>query len=108
MTGVIHINSPATIAIRRIMRCPTCERRRRFAAWDALWYGPTWACLGCGDRFGDGERLERPFARGWRQESKQRARETWDQAVRLLSPEHRAWLDGQLALHREDTDREQT
>jgi hypothetical protein len=95
--STVHICRPATIAVRRITYCPTCERRRRFAAFDALWYGPTWACLGCGERFGDGERLERPFKPRWREESKKRARELWDEAVRLSSPEHRAWLGEQMA-----------
>jgi hypothetical protein len=88
---------PSSIAVRRIAHCPTCNRRRRFAAVDQLWYGPTWTCLGCGDRWCDGERLERPFRRGWRVESRRQARETWEQAVRAGSPEHHAWLAEQMA-----------
>lgn len=100
----VHINRPATIAIRRIMPCPTEGVRRRFAAHDALWYGPTWTCLGCGDSFGDGERLERPFKPRWRQEAKARARELWEQGVRCGSPEHLAWLDEQIAPYRHTED----
>ena len=30
------------------------------------WYGWDVACLHCGESWGDGERIERPFAPGWR------------------------------------------
>jgi hypothetical protein len=100
----VHINRPATIAIRRIMPCPTEGLTRRFAAFDALWYGPTWTCLGCGDSWGDGERLQRPFKPRWRREAKTRARELWEQGVRCGSPEHRAWLDEQMAPYRPTDD----
>lgn len=90
-----------TIAIRRITNCPTEGRRRRFAAFDALWYGPTWTCLGCGDSWGDGERLERPFRPRWRQEAKQRAAKLWQQGVRLGGPEHMAWLNAQIKAEQE-------
>jgi len=33
------------------------------------WYGPSVTCLGCGESYQDGERCERPFARGWRKKS---------------------------------------
>ena len=100
----IHINRPATIALRRVMPCPTEGVTRRFAASDALWYGPTWTCLGCGDSWGDGERLERPFKPRWRAEAKGRARRLWAEGVRLGSPEHLAWLDEQMAPYRRTED----
>lgn len=62
---------------RRVFHCPTCDRRRRFYGTFAHWYGWTWTCLACGDRWQDGERGERPFMRGWRAESMARARKGW-------------------------------
>jgi hypothetical protein len=40
-----------------------------------MWYGETTYCLSCGERWEDGERSERPFRRGWREESLRCARE---------------------------------
>lgn len=54
---------------KRRVRCSTCEKRTTFFWWSEPWYGPTWTCLACGDRWSDGERLERPFKPRWRQES---------------------------------------
>jgi hypothetical protein len=105
MTGLLHINVPDSIAVRRISYCPTCDKRRRFSGTDALWYGPIWTCLGCGDRWSDGERLERPFKRGWREASRRDARKVWDTAVRLSGPEHRMWLDAQLTAEQEAVER---
>lgn len=31
------------------------------------WYDPLISCLKCGDQWSGGERLARPFARGWRE-----------------------------------------
>jgi len=58
---------------RRIRDCPTENAPRRMLGEFAAYYGWTITCLGCGDRWMDGERGERPFARGWRQESIARA-----------------------------------
>lgn len=93
----LHINRPDSIAVRRIMHCPTCDCCRRFSAVDQLWYGPSWTCLACGDGWSEGERLERPFRRDWRKESRRRARETWARAVRVSGPDHLAWLQRQMA-----------
>lgn len=57
-----------------VVPCPTCERRRRMWMEHAAWYGPLLTCLSCGDSWQDGERLMRPFARGWRQRSIDAAR----------------------------------
>jgi len=54
---------------RRIRDCPTENAPRRMVGSFAAYYGWTITCLGCGDRWQDGERGERPFARGWRQRS---------------------------------------
>lgn len=87
----VHICQPATVTFRSVRHCPTCGRRRRFVGVAAVWYGATWTCLGCGDSWGDGERIERPFARGWRQRSIDIARRRWaaapsaDEARRLFA-----------------------
>lgn len=54
--------------------CPTCNRPRRMLAQFQEWYGTTWTCAGCGDRWMDGERGERPFCPGWRKQSIEYAR----------------------------------
>ena len=64
--------------------------------WLAPWYGWTLTCLGCGDRWLDGERLERPFMRGWRQEAIRRAAEHYTHALSgaaLHSATQRVMLD---------------
>lgn len=66
--------------IRTMRRCPCCNRLAPFAGFSQEWYGPTWTCLRCGDSFADGERLPRPFARGWRKANIWRARHYWDLA----------------------------
>jgi hypothetical protein len=90
------ICSPPKFPLRRIMRCPTCAQRRRFAGYDQAWYGPTWTCCGCGDSWGDGERLERPFRRGWRPDAIQRAKRIWDGAGAFTRRDWHAWLIEQI------------
>ncbi len=51
---------------RSIRECPTEGKPARMVDAFAPWYGWTNYCTGCGDRWQDGERGERPFARGWR------------------------------------------
>lgn len=53
--------------------CPTCEELTDFLVYWQEWYGWTKICLACGERWQSGERLERPFERGWRDESVQHA-----------------------------------
>jgi predicted RNA-binding Zn-ribbon protein involved in translation (DUF1610 family) len=66
----VHVTVARVIEARVvIVPCPTCERRRRMWMENCAWYGPHWTCLSCGDSWQDGERLMRPFARGWRQQS---------------------------------------
>jgi hypothetical protein len=89
---------PSAINVRKILDCPTCRRRRRFAGFDTPpWYGITLTCCACGDTWTDGERAERPFARGWRVKSAKKAKATWAAAVRYGSPEHRAFVHAQIA-----------
>lgn len=55
-------------------RCPTCDRDRRMLGQFQEWYGTTWTCTGCGDRWNDGEMEPRPFCPGWRKERIENAR----------------------------------
>ncbi len=72
--SIVHIHAPPVKNFCALNTCPTCERPRRMLGQFAEWYGTTWTCLGCGDRWMDGECGERPFARGWRQQSIRHAR----------------------------------
>lgn len=95
------ICQPPTMDVRLIRDCPTCKRRRRFAGFDSPpWYGITLTCCACGDTWSDGERLERPFLRGWRMKSAAKAKATWATAVRYGSPGHRKFVRTQLAVWR--------
>ncbi len=94
MTAVIC--RTGTFPRRQVAHCPTCKQRRRFAGYDAAWYGTRWTCCGCGDSWGDGEMLPRPFARGWRAEAIARAKRIWAEAAGLTRADHRAWLQAEL------------
>ena len=72
---------------RRVRFCPVELRRRRFAAFSDDWYGATWTCLGCGDRWTDGEMHERPFRPGWRMANVAEAKRTWALAGRSAAHE---------------------
>ncbi|NUP18361.1 MAG: hypothetical protein HOZ81_20210 [Streptomyces sp.] len=97
MTAPI-ICQPTSFPIRRIVTCPTEDRRRRMAGRDhGPYYGPMLTCLGCGDAWSCGERLERPFRRGWRQDAIAEARRAWDEAGEYAHADYRAWLDAELA-----------
>ena len=75
---LLHINRPRYIEVKQpAIFCTTCQARRRQLCTLEAWYGVYRTCLTCGERWGDGERLERPFARGWRQDSVRRAKELW-------------------------------
>jgi hypothetical protein len=77
MSGV-HICAPP-VTRRRIvgMDCPCCGKWTRVMQFFYEWYGASCTCLRCGDRWSDGERLERPFARGWRAKSIADAKKHW-------------------------------
>lgn len=67
---------------RRVLPCPTCQRRTRHVEWwGGAWYGPTWTCVACGDAWSVDGRHERPFRRGWRQEARRRALAAWNAAL---------------------------
>ena len=83
MAAAIHIHAPRPVEVlRRIHRCPTCERRRRFVALVYEWYEATWTCCGCGDAWTDGERHERPFLRGWRAKPIAKAKRAWAESLK--------------------------
>jgi hypothetical protein len=94
---MVIVCRPDTFPLRRIFRCRTCKRRRRFAGLDAAWYGTTWTCCGCGDSWTDGERHPRPFRRGWRAEAKRRAKATWEEAGRYTRDDWRRWLKAEIS-----------
>lgn len=73
--GILHICRP-TVTKMHIERqnCPTCNKRRFLLMWFEDWYGWYGVCLKCGERWGGGERLERPFCRGWRKDSVDQAK----------------------------------
>ena len=49
--------------------CPTEHADRPMYAWLQDWYGWEVTCLGCGEQWGDGEQLERPFRPRWRKDN---------------------------------------
>lgn len=84
---------PSSFPIRRVLGCPTEGRRRRMAGRDhGPYYGPTLTCLGCGDSWSCGERLERPFRRAWRKDEISKAKQAWDEAGRYTAGEYADWL----------------
>lgn len=78
--GVI-ICSPSTWSYRAILKCPVCKRRRRHIVTLEGYYGSTIGCLGCGDRWMDGELCPRPWRPGWREESRAQLRHKWANAM---------------------------
>jgi ribosomal protein L37AE/L43A len=73
----IHIHNPPKTWIRRVFVCPVCNERHRIVGMSQEWYDTIWTCCGCGDSWSDGWLLPHPFARGWREESKRRAKQQW-------------------------------
>ncbi len=69
MRELIHICAPRGWHWRSTRWCQTCRQRRWFLVSAYIWYPTNWTCLRCGDTWGDGERLPRPFKPGWRKES---------------------------------------
>jgi hypothetical protein len=91
------ICAPEVFRIRRIADCPTCAKRRRFVGLHAgFWYSVTWTCCGCGDRWTDGERHERPFRRGWRKRAVEKARADYGTAQSLSA--YLVWARERIGL----------
>lgn len=76
--GGVHIcwSHPVEVRLMRA-RCQTCERRTYHVVASYEWYGPDGTCLRCGERYNEDGRAERPFARGWREQSKRDARASY-------------------------------
>ncbi len=72
---------PRGIVRRLVRHCPNCKRRRRFVQSYGGWYGDTLTCVACGDAWSEGQRMERPFARGWRKQAINHARAQWAAAM---------------------------
>lgn len=71
----------ARIQRRRFDLCPACKTADSWivtAHASSGYWPPIHACTNCGDRWSDGERLERPFRRGWRQQSVNAAQQDWE------------------------------
>ena len=74
----MHISRPRwTEWSKRRGMCPCCLSRRTMVGLYQEWYGWMVTCLGCGDRWNDGELMPRPFCRGWRQDNIKVARALW-------------------------------
>ena len=65
---------------RTVRRCPTERVRRRMVVRDEPWYGATFHCCGCGDRWDEGGRLPRPAVRGWRRRAAADHKTMWSDA----------------------------
>ena len=75
MSVYVHVCAPSADDVRAVrIRCHSCERLTGFVIRHYEWYGWHLTCLRCGDQWADGERLERPFARGWRRRNIEAAR----------------------------------
>lgn len=58
--------------------CWNCKSKKSVAHMTTNPYlGSIFTCVECGDRWSDGEAWERPFKRGWRQESIKKAKAIW-------------------------------
>jgi hypothetical protein len=74
----VHIHRPP-VKHRKLSRstCSTCGKPRWMVCFFYEWYGWLVTCLGCGEMWEDGERLERPFMPRWQEENKRNARKHW-------------------------------
>ena len=75
----LHICRTTYDEVKQPVRyCETCNRRCRMLYVFRHWYGGMFTCLTCGERYGTEEgRMERPFARGWRKQSAEKAKRFW-------------------------------
>lgn len=93
----VIICRPQAWTFRRVLFCPTCERRRRFVVETFIWYDSEATCLGCGDSWSGGWRNPRPFVRGWRKAAIAAARAKWATAPPRAEVE--ASLRAEVAAH---------
>ena len=95
----VTICRPTTFLARRVETCPNCECRRRFVVSMTVWYPSIWTCCACGDAYSEGGRMERPFARGWRQEAIAAAKAKW-----AVATSRQEALDALLAAAKAEAD----
>jgi hypothetical protein len=84
-------NGGVAFEVRRIRFCPTEGKRRRAYERFQHYYGWESYCLGCGDRWQDGEMGSRPFMRGWRKEAIARHKANWDRVTVKARDRRRAF-----------------
>jgi hypothetical protein len=68
---------------RHQITCPVCHIADSWivsSVSSSAWWGSINTCTNCGDSWGDGQLMARPFLRGWRQASIARAVEAWEQS----------------------------
>lgn len=90
-TGGAICNGGVAFEERRIAMCPVEHKRRRIYCRFQHWYGWEMYCLGCGDRWADGELGSRPFMRGWRKEAIARHKRYWNGVTVSARDRKRAW-----------------
>jgi hypothetical protein len=96
--GGVICSGPRDVVRRYVMRCWNCQTNRRVVSvWQGVFYGSIQYCCHCGDGWGGGERLERPFMRGWRQKAIAQARKYWDEA--LTPREYDKAIDAELKAY---------
>lgn len=68
--GLVSVHHGAQgIHKKRVVHCPTCQRRTpSIVRWDGAYYGTTTYCIACLDGWQDGERMVRPFKPRWKVE----------------------------------------
>lgn len=72
--SILHINVARPVEEAcNVDYCPTCERPRRMFIAHYEWYGATVTCAGCGERWNDGCREERPLLPRWRENNRKNA-----------------------------------
>jgi len=77
----VHICRPASVTQRRVLRCPTCQQRRRFVEELYVWYDSYLTCVACGDAWSGRQRMLRPAAKEWRAGATVLARYKWASAL---------------------------
>lgn len=79
--NVIICGPPRGVYRQTEMDCPECDARHgAVLQWDGAWYGTT-TYGSCGDRWQDGYRAPRPFARYWRRDAQKHFQAMWDNAA---------------------------
>lgn len=79
-----------------MLHCPICKAKRRMVVRDAVWYGPTITCCGCGDSWTNGELHPRPFKRDWRNEEINKAKAAWNAAGSFDKAAYDAWFKQEM------------